>query len=79
VEASASGTGADWGTAQTAKAGENLALFEAYQTVQTSSLVALKDDIAKGVADVHDGRVAEMDMASIKAQGRAILKAKSLK
>jgi hypothetical protein len=31
------------------------------------------------MADLHAGRVAEMDMASIKAQGRAILKAKSLK
>ena len=49
---------------------EALRLFEAYQAVQTSSLVALKADIAKGMADVHAGRVAEMDMASIKTQGR---------
>ena len=72
-------TGTNWGPAQTAKAGENLALVEAYQAVQTSSLVALKADIAKGMADVHAGRVTEMDMASIKTQGRAMLKAKSLK
>lgn len=58
---------------------EALRLFEAYQAVQTSSLMALKADIAKGMADVQVGRVVEMDMASIKTQGRAMLKAKPLK
>lgn len=58
---------------------EALRLFEAYQTVQTSSLVALKADIAKGIADVQAGRVVEMNMSSIKTQGRAMLKAKPLK
>lgn len=58
---------------------EALRLFEAYQAVKTSSLVALKADITKGMADGHAGRVAEMNMASIKTQGRAMLKAKSLK
>jgi antitoxin ParD1/3/4 len=55
---------------------EALRLFEAYQSVQTSSLVALKSDIAKGMADVQAGRVSGMDMASIKDKGRALLKAK---
>jgi len=55
---------------------EALRLFEAYQSVRTSSLLALKTDIAKGLADVHAGRVAEMDMASIKTKGRSMLNAK---
>jgi len=58
---------------------EALRLFEAYQTVQTSSLAALKADIAKGLADVQTGRVVEMNIASIKTQGRAMLKAKPSK
>jgi antitoxin ParD1/3/4 len=56
---------------------EALRLFEAYQSIQTSSLTALKADIAKGMADVQTGRVAPMDMAAIKARGRAALKARS--
>lgn len=55
---------------------EALRLFEAYQAVQTSNLSALKADIVKGVADVQAGRVAPMDMAAIKAKGRATLKAR---
>ena len=58
---------------------EVLRLFAAYQTVQTSSLTALKDDIAKGMADVQTGRVGAVDMASIKARGRALLQAEPLK
>ena len=57
---------------------EALRLFEAYQTVQTSSLAALKADIAKGMADVQAGRVVKMNIAAIKTQGRAMLKAKPL-
>lgn len=38
--------------------------------------IALKTDIAKGVADVNAGRVSKMDMASIKAKGRVMLKSK---
>ena len=56
---------------------EALRLFEAYQSVQASSLLALKADIAKGMADVHAGRVSQMDMASIKAKGRSALKSKN--
>lgn len=58
---------------------EALRLFEAYQSVQASSLLALKADIAEGMTDVQAGRIEKMDMASIKAKGRATLKAKSAK
>ena len=53
---------------------EALRLFEAYQSVQQSSLAALRADIAQGMADVNAGRVEKMDMASIKTQGRALKK-----
>jgi antitoxin ParD1/3/4 len=58
---------------------EALRLFETYQSIQTSSLLALKADIAKGVADAQAGRIEAMDMASIKAKGRATLKARAEK
>jgi antitoxin ParD1/3/4 len=53
---------------------EALRLFEAYQSVQQSSLAALKADIDQGMADLDAGRVSKMDMAAIKAQGRALQK-----
>lgn len=53
---------------------EALRLFEAYHSVQQSSLAALRADIAQGMADVNAGRVEKMDMASIKTQGRALKK-----
>jgi antitoxin ParD1/3/4 len=53
---------------------EALRLFEAYQSVQQSSLVALKSDIERGMEDVKAGRVKPMDMAAIKARGRATQK-----
>jgi antitoxin ParD1/3/4 len=53
---------------------EALRLFEAYQSVQQSSLVALKSDIERGMDDVKAGRVKPMDMAAIKARGRAAQK-----
>ncbi|OYX11805.1 MAG: CopG family transcriptional regulator, partial [Acidovorax sp. 32-64-7] len=56
---------------------EALRLFETYQAVQAASFSALKADIAQGVADVHAGRVSAMDMAAIKAQGRAALRSKT--
>ena len=56
---------------------EALRLFEAYQTVRKANLVTLKADIAKGFADERAGRVALMDMATIKAQGRAALQVKA--
>jgi antitoxin ParD1/3/4 len=49
---------------------EALRLFEAYQSVRTSTLVALKADLEAGIADQKAGRVAPMDMAAIKAEGR---------
>ena len=56
---------------------EALRLFEAYQAVQASSLLALKADVDKGMADAHAGRVVEMNMAVVKTQGRAMLKEKA--
>jgi antitoxin ParD1/3/4 len=56
---------------------EALRLFEAYQTIQVASLTSLKSDIAQGMADVHAGRVVAMDVAAIKAQGRAVLASKA--
>ena len=53
---------------------EALRLFEAYQSVQQSSLVALKSDIQRGMEDVKVGRVKPMDMAAIKARARAAQK-----
>ena len=53
---------------------EALRLFEAYQSVQQSSLAALKADIDQGMADVKAGQVSKMDMAAIKAQGRTLKK-----
>lgn len=56
-----------------------LRLFEAYKSVLTSSLLALMEDIAQGVADAQTCRIENMDMASIKAKGGAALKARSEK
>lgn len=53
---------------------EALRLFEAYQSVQQTSLAALKVDIDQGMADVKAGRVSKMDIAAIKAQGRTLKK-----
>ena len=53
---------------------EALRLFEAFETVKSSNLLALQADVAKGMADVRAGRVSAVDMASIKALGRAKLK-----
>ena len=50
---------------------EALRLFEVYQSVRSSTLVALKADLERGLLDRQAGRVALMDMASIKAEGRA--------
>lgn len=54
---------------------EALRLFEAYQSVQQSKLAALRADIDQGLADVEAGRVSQMDIQAIKAQGRALKKA----
>ena len=53
---------------------EALRFFEAYQSVQTATLVALKSDIAQGLQDAQAGRVSTRDIEAIKARGRAVLK-----
>ena len=58
---------------------EALRFFEAYQKVQTASLVALQSDIAQGLQDVALGRVGFGDIDAIKAQGRAALLQKAVK
>lgn len=50
---------------------EALRLFEAYQSVKTSTLMALKTHLEKSVPDRQAGRVVPMDMGAIKAEGRA--------
>lgn len=56
---------------------EALRFFEAYQSVQTATLVALKSDIAQGLQDAQAGRVQSSDMAAIKDRGRIALKQKN--
>jgi antitoxin ParD1/3/4 len=56
---------------------EALRFFEAYQTVQASNLMALKADVAQGMADVQAGRLSFIDMNAIKAKGRVALQAKA--
>lgn len=53
---------------------EALRLFEAYEQVKTAKLDDLRQDIAKGLNDVKNGRVKEVDFASLKQQGRQSLK-----
>ena len=53
---------------------EALRLFEAYEQVKTAKLDSLRQDIAKGLDDVKNGRVKEVDFASLKQQGRQSLK-----
>lgn len=53
---------------------EALNLFEAYEDVKTAKLDSLRQDIAKGLSDAKNGRTKEIDFASLKQQGRQILK-----
>ncbi len=53
---------------------EALRLFEAFQDVQSASLVKLRADIAQGLKDVEAGRVGSLALDDIKAQGRAALR-----
>ena len=39
-----------------------------------AELTTLRKDIAKGISDVQAGRIGTVDIASIKAAGRAMLK-----
>ena len=53
---------------------EALRLFEAYEQVKAAKLDSLRQDIAKGLSDAENGRVKEIDFASLKQQGRQLLK-----
>jgi len=53
---------------------EALRLFEAYEQVKAAKLDGLRQDIAKGLDDIKNGRVKEVDFASLKQQGRQSLK-----
>ncbi len=53
---------------------EALRLFEAYEQVKTAKLDNLRQDIAQGLSDVKNGRLKELDFASLKKQGRQLLK-----
>ncbi|MBF0255053.1 MAG: type II toxin-antitoxin system ParD family antitoxin [Gammaproteobacteria bacterium] len=49
---------------------EALRLFEAYQSLQQSTLAQLRADVAQGIADKESGRIEPLDMAGIKRLGR---------
>jgi len=51
---------------------EALRLFEAYEQVKTAKLDSLRQDIAKGMSDIKNGRTKEVDFESLKLQGRQI-------
>lgn len=55
---------------------EALRLFDAYEQVKTAKLDSLRQDIAKGMNDAQNGRVNEIDFASLKQQGRQLLQAR---
>ena len=50
---------------------EALRLFEAYHSMQRSSLAALKADVDAGMADFKSGRVAVLDTQALKVRARA--------
>ncbi len=56
---------------------EALRLFEAYQSVRATALVALRSDLEKGMADIQGEAVRPMDMAAIKSEGRARVRKQS--
>lgn len=53
---------------------EALRLFDTYEQVKTAKLDSLHQDIAKGLNDAKNGRTKELDFASLKQQGRQLLK-----
>ncbi len=57
---------------------EALRLFEAYEQVKTAKLDTLRQDIAKGLSDAKNGRIKEVDFASLKQQGRQILQSRKI-
>lgn len=52
---------------------EALRLFEAYEQIKTAKLDSLRQDITKGLNDVKNGRVKEIDFENLKQQGRQLL------
>ena len=56
-----------------------LLLFETSQSEKAVHLSSLKSDIAAGLADADVGRISVLDIAAIKAQGRAALQARTAK
>jgi antitoxin ParD1/3/4 len=56
---------------------EALRVFEAYQSVQASTLASLKADVERGLEDQKDGRVGELDVEAINAKGRKVLAARA--
>lgn len=57
---------------------EALRLFEAYEQVKTAKLDSLRQDIAKGMSDMKNGRTTEVDFESLKLQGRKILQTRKV-
>jgi antitoxin ParD1/3/4 len=49
---------------------EALRLFEAYHSMQRTSLAALKSDLAAGMEDHRAGRVSQLDIESLKRRAR---------
>lgn len=56
---------------------EALQLFEAYEQIKTAKLDSLRQDIAAGLNDTKNGRAKEIDFASLKQQGRKLLKTRN--
>jgi antitoxin ParD1/3/4 len=53
-------------------------LFEAYEQVKTFRLDSLRQNIAKGLSDVKNGRTREVDLESLKQHGRQILQTRKI-
>jgi putative addiction module CopG family antidote len=54
--------------------GEALLYLQRYQQIQSASLMMLQSDIDKGMQDIQEGLVKEIDIAAIKLKARASLK-----
>ena len=50
---------------------EALRFFERYESSETAKLAALRDDVARGLADADAGRVMELDVEALKRQARS--------
>lgn len=56
---------------------EALRLFEVYEGLKTTQLDNLRQEIAKGMSDIQNGRIKVVDFDSLKQQGRQILQARN--